>query len=257
MTPSRSTKPLAGWRVLVPRGGEWGNGIAATLRHAGALPVIAPMINFASTENADALASAFERLQSGSFDLLVVTSATTVDVLLSHEVRVPEKTRIVAVGETTGSALALAGYRVDFVPEKDNSARGLVKAWPTLEATGSVLIPQSNVPEENLVSGLGALGVDAEFVTAYRTVGVPVAEEVAADVASGRIGGILITSGSVARQIQEQLAPLPEQTVVAAIGPRTAFDARKAGIVVDAIAESRTADALGEAFIEHVRSRLG
>ena len=52
MTPQRSAKPLAGWRILVPRGGEWGNGIAATLRQQGAVPVIAPMINFASTENA-------------------------------------------------------------------------------------------------------------------------------------------------------------------------------------------------------------
>ncbi len=257
MTPQGSSKPLAGWRVLVPRGGEWGNGIAATLRRSGAAPVIAPMINFASTENADALATAFDRLQSGDFDWLVVTSATTVDVLMSHQVRVPERTRIVAVGETTGSALALAGYRVDFIPERDNSARGLMKDWPALSASGRVLIPQSNVPEASLVSGMAALEVDAEFVTAYRTVGVPVSGEVVEDVASGRIGGILITSGSVARQIREQLAPLPQSTVVVAIGPRTAFDSRKAGISVDAIAESRTADALVEAFIEHVRNRPG
>lgn len=255
--PPAEPKPLAGWRVLVPRGGEWGNGIAATLRQGGATPIIAPMINFASTENADALADALDRLQSGTFDWLVVTSATTVDVLLSHRVRVPERTRIVAVGETTGSALAIAGYRVDFVPEKDNSARGLVKAWPSLAASGRVLVPQSNVPEENLVTGLASLGVEAEFVTAYRTVGVRVTDEVVAEVASGSIGGILITSGSVARQIREQLAPLPERTVVAAIGPRTAFDARKAGITVDAIAESRTADSLVEAFTEHVKARAG
>lgn len=259
MTALRSSilpaKPLAGWRILVPRGGEWGNGIAATLRQGGAVPVIAPMINFASTENADALADAFARLQAGEFDWLVVTSATTVDVLMSHAVQVPASTRVVAVGETTGSALALAGYRVDFIPEKDNSARGLVKAWPALAASGRVLVPQSNVPEESLVRGFALLGADAEFVTAYRTVGVPVSAEVVADVASGRIGGVLITSGSVARQISDQLAPLPASTVVAAIGPRTAFDARKAGVPVDVIAENRTADALVEAFIEHVLIR--
>ena len=28
-------KPLGGWRVLVPRGGKWGDGIAATLRANG------------------------------------------------------------------------------------------------------------------------------------------------------------------------------------------------------------------------------
>lgn len=252
MTPQRNAKPLAGWRILVPRGGEWGNGIAATLRQKGAIPVIAPMINFASTENAEALSSAFDRLQSGSYDWLVVTSATTVDVFLSHEVRIPATTRIAAVGETTGSALALAGYRVDFVPELDNSARGLVKEWRAQKPTGRVLVPQSEVPEQNLVAGLAAMGLQAEFVTAYRTIGVPVAADIAADVASGRIAGILITSGSVARQVQAQLSPLPSGTVVAAIGPRTAFDARAAGIAIDVIAESRTADALVDALLEHV-----
>lgn len=254
MTPLRVTKPLSGLRVLVPRGGEWGNAIAATLRLKGAVPVLAPMINFASTENAPALVDSFARLQSGAFDWLVVTSATTVDVLTSHEVVVPETTRIAAVGETTGTALSLAGYRVDFVPEKDNSSRGLVKAWPDVNPRGRVLVPQSNAPEANLVVELQKLGLEVEFVTAYRTVGVPIAEQVIAEVAEGRIGAVLVTSGSVARQIQIQLAPLPGGTVVAAIGPRTAFDARAAGIAVDVIAENRTADSLVEALVEHVRS---
>ena len=255
MTPTRSPKPLAGWRVLVPRGGEWGNGIAATLRRAGAVPVIAPMINFASTENADALAEALDRLQAGGFDRLVVTSATTVDVLMSHAVRLPESTRIAAVGETTASALALAGYRVDFIPEKDNSPRGLVKAWSALAVSGRVLVLQSNIPDPDLVEGLTSLGTQAELVTAYRTIGVPVTAEVAADVASGRIGGILITSGSVARQVREQLAPLPAPTVVAPHGPPPAVDPPKAGVLVDRNAASRAPDALVEAFIDQVRIR--
>jgi len=83
-------------------------------------------------------------------------------------------------------------------------------------------------------------------------VGVPVAENVVADVASGRIGAILVSSGSVARQIAAQLAPLPEGTVVACIGPRTAFDARAAGLTVDVIAEDRSADSLVAALVEHV-----
>ncbi len=251
MTVSRDSKPLTGWRVLVPRGGKWGDGVAATLRSYGAVPVIAPMINFASAENARELSDALKRLESGKFDWLVITSATTVDVLMSQQVTVPPTTRIAAVGETTGAALALAGYRVDFVPESDNSARGLVKEWPLSDIVGRVLIPQSDIAEPTLVAGLAKLGLDVEFVTAYRTVGVPVAEHVAADVASGRIRAVLLTSGSVARQVQAQLAPLPEDTVVAAIGPRTAFDARAAGITVHLIAESRSVAALVEGLVEH------
>jgi len=126
-----------------------------------------------------------------------------------------------------------------------------VKEWPASAIVGRVLIPQSDIAEPTLVAGLTTLGLEAEFVAAYRTVGVPVSEHVAADVASGRIRAVLITSGSVARQVQAQLAPLPDDTIVAAIGPRTAFDARAAGITVHLIAESRSALSLVETLAEH------
>jgi uroporphyrinogen-III synthase len=252
VTPTRTGKPLAGWRVLVPRGGKWGDSVAATLRSYGAIPVIAPMINFASTADAPALSDAIKRLENGKFDWLVITSATTVDVLVSQQVSVPVDTRIAAVGETTSAALMLAGYRVDFVPESDNSARGLLKEWPQSDIVGTVLILQSEIAEPVLVAGLAELGLDVEFVAAYRTVGVPVAEQVTTDVASGRIGAVLVTSGSVARQVQSQLAPLPETTIVACIGPRTAFDARAAGLTVHLIADERSAASLVEALVDHV-----
>lgn len=255
MSAYRGMKPLAGWRVLVPRGGKWGDSVAANLRSYGAVPVIAPMINFASTENAIGLSDALKRLEQGAFDWLVITSATAVDVLMSQQVTVPFATRIAAVGETTAAALTLAGYQVDFVPESDNSARGLVKEWPASDIVGRVLIPQSDVAEPTLVAGLATLGLEVEYVSAYRTVGVLVSEHVAADVASGRIRAVLVTSGSVARQVQAQLAPLPEDTVLAAIGPRTAFDARAAGLTVHVIAESRSASSLVEGLVEYAVAR--
>jgi uroporphyrinogen-III synthase len=252
---THKTKPLAGWRVLVPRGGRWGDTVAATLRGHGAVPVIAPLINFASTDDAQTLANAFYELQDGQFDWLIVTSATTVDVLAGQSVIVPPTTKIAAVGETTAAALAVAGYQVEFIPDGDNSARGLLKEWPSAEISGRVLVPQSDIADPSLVSGLGELGLDVQFVSAYRTVGVPIAEHVAADVASGRIGAVLVTSGSVARQVAQQLSPLPGGTIVACIGPRTAFDARAAGLTVDVIAESRSADALVDALVEYVTNR--
>jgi uroporphyrinogen-III synthase len=244
-------KPLAGWRVLVPRGGKWGDGIAATLRGYGAVPVIAPLINFAASDDEAGLAVALRELQSGGFDWIVITSATTVDVLMSQNVVIPVGTKIAAVGETTGAALSLAGYRVDYVPEADNSARGLVKEWPHGDISGRVLIPQSDIAEPTLVTGLTALGLNVQFVSAYRTVGVPVSDHVRADVADGRISAILVSSGSVARQIAQQLAPLPATTNEASLGPRTAYDARAAGLVVNVIAETRSATSLVESLVEY------
>ena len=246
-----TAKPLKGRRVLVPRGGKWGDAVAATLRTFGAIPVIAPMINFASADDGPALANAMHELSDGQFDWVVITSATTVDVFVGQGARIPASTRIAAVGETTAAALALAGYQADFVPAVDNSARGLVKEWPTTAISGRVLVPQSDIAEPNLVTGLGNLGLDVKFVAAYRTVGVPVSDAVKADVASGRIETLLVSSGSVARQIAAQLAPLPEGTIVACIGPRTAFDARAAGLTVDVIADYRSADSLIAALVDY------
>lgn len=251
MSPS---KPLAGWRVLVPRGGRWGDGVAASVRRHGATAVVAPLINFASAERPELLASALAELEEGRFDWLVVSSATTVDVLVSHGVRVPDRTRIVAVGETTAQALALAGYEVDFVPQSDNSARGLVKEWPIDRERGRALVPQSELNDPTLEAGLARLHFDATFVSAYRTVGVPVLPAVAADVASGRIQAILVTSGSVARQIAGQLSPVPDTVIIACIGPRTAFDARAAGLPVHVIAEERSAESMLEALVEYSRT---
>ncbi|WP_210480042.1 uroporphyrinogen-III synthase [Naasia sp. SYSU D00948] len=245
-------KPLSGWRVLVPRGGPWGHEVAADLRAKGASPIVAPMINFASTGDAPALEEALRRLSAGEFDWMTVTSATTVDVLSSHRVAVPERTRIAAVGETTAAALVATGYRVDFVPSEDNSAAGLLREWSEmLDGPGRqrVLALRSDIAKPVLTDGLRELGHDVESVVAYRTVGVPVDEAIRRDVAEGRVDAILVTSGSVAHQVQQQLGPIPESTLLACIGPRTAADARAAGLRVDLVAAERSAESLIQSLV--------
>ena len=112
-----TARPLASWRVLVPRGGSWGDRVAARVRDFGGIPVIAPMLNFASAEDPAALANALHELQDGQYDWIVLTSATTVDVLVSQGTRIPDETRVAAVGETTAAALGLAAddYVIDVV----------------------------------------------------------------------------------------------------------------------------------------------
>lgn len=251
-------KPLAGWRVLVPRGGPWGDQVAANLRAVGAQPVVAPMINFAPTDDAPALEAALARLATGDFDWMTVTSATTVDVLTSHEVVVAPGTRIAAVGETTATALIAAGYRVDIVPSEDNSARGLLAEWE--HATQGViplrvLTLRSEIAKPLLTEGLRRIGHNVESVVAYRTIGVPVDPKVVADVAAGRVQAVLVTSGSVAQQVFDQLGPIPEQTLVACIGPQTAKDARAIGLRVDVVADVRSAESLIDAIVRAAESR--
>ncbi|MEO6200119.1 MAG: uroporphyrinogen-III synthase [Cryobacterium sp.] len=251
-------KPLAGWRVIVPRGGPWGDHVAAKLRAKGAQPIVAPMINFAPTDDAPALDAALAGLAAGEFDWMTVTSATTVDVLTSHRVVVAPGTRIAAVGETTAAALVAAGYRVDIVPSEDNSAHGLLAEW---EAATDGVIPlriltlRSEIAKPLLSEGLRRIGHNVESVVAYRTIGVPVDRRVIDDVAAGRVRALLVTSGSVAQQVKEQFGPIPEQTLIACIGPRTAKDAAALGLRVDVVADARSTESLIEALVNASHSR--
>lgn len=254
MSPLRRAKPLTGWRVLVPRGGAYGENVAATLRSFGATAVVAPMINFSMPEDPAPLDAALARLEAGHYDWIIVSSATTVDVLNIRGIQVPARTKIACVGETTLAALTLAGYEADFIPAPDNSARGLLNSWPEDARGGKALIPEGDTTERSVLTGLADFGVELDFVTAHRVVGIPVPERVANEVASGRISAILISSGVVAEQVVEQLGTLPESTVVACIGPRTAFDARAAGLNVNVVSDDRTAEGLVEALADYAHS---
>ena len=241
-------KPLAGWRVLVPRGGPWGDGVAASLRRQGATPVIAPLINFAPTNDQATLEQSLADLASGAFDWLTVTSATTVDVLYAYRAVVPASTKVAAVGETTAAALQAVGYRVDLVPAQDNSAAGMAEQKIALEPSPrDILTLRSEIAKPVLTRMLSDAGHRVRSVVAYRTVGVPVTDRIAEDVRSGRINAILVTSGSVAEQVHDQFPEVPVTTLIAAIGPRTAKDARRAGLSVDVVAETQTVDALIDA----------
>ncbi|NLT25753.1 MAG: uroporphyrinogen-III synthase [Microbacteriaceae bacterium] len=242
-------RPLRGVKVLVPRGGTFGNNVAEAVRARGAFPITAPLINFASPSQQDApkLREALERLERGEYDWLAVTSQTAVDVMHSLAVRVPDDTLVAAAGETTAQALMAAGYRVDFVPTHDNSAKGLLVEWPEAQRRAprvNVLWLHSEHSKPALARGLARRGHGVDSVVAYRSVGVPAAESIQYDIRNSRIRAVLVTSGSVAEQLVKQFERIPDDIMLGAIGPRTAKDARALGLRIDVVARQRSVASL-------------
>ena len=190
------------------------------------------MINFARTDDPETLGAALAALEAGEFDWLTVTSATTVDVLSAHRIRIPERRSIAAVGETTAAALTAAGYSVDLVPAKDNSAKGMVQELTALEQHREARSSRSAVGHRQAAphGGPDRRGHDVESVVAYRTVGVPVAERSSRDVASGRVRchprdlGQRRASRSVRSSPASPRAPSSPRS-----DPRTAVDAEATG----------------------------
>ena len=239
--------PIAGWRVLVPRGGRWGEDATERLAEAGAEAVVVPLVRFAPPADPAAMDAAIQRLNAGAYDWLLVTSPTEIDAVLAAGGVVPAATKVAVLGEIVAAAATAAGWNVVFRPERDHSHRGLVAEWPE-HLGGRVLLPQSQIADQTLLEGLGSIGLETERVIAYRAIDVEPSAQLVADVAAGGFDAIAITGGSIASRVADEFAPLPERTRIVCIGPRTAGEAATAGLIVAAVAVDRNAAALVDAL---------
>ena len=121
---------------------------------------------------------------------------------------------------------------------REHTAQAVADKWPGTETETAVLLPQSDLADGALASNLAARGLDVRPVVAYRTVPVMVTQP------TPIFDAILVTSGSVARQVAEQLAPLRPGVRIACIGERTAAEARACGLEVHVVAPERSIESL-------------
>ncbi|WP_298459038.1 uroporphyrinogen-III synthase [uncultured Cellulomonas sp.] len=266
-------QPLAGLRVLVPRAPERAGALIGALRRAGAEPVAAPLVVIGPPEDPAALDGALARLAAGRYDWLSVTSGFTVDALdasaaragrtLADVVRAgraarPGSTRVAAVGDATAAALRGSGVDVDFVPSGEQSARGMLAEWPEPVSgarpagRGTALLPQGDLAEPTLADGLTGLGLRPEVVVSYRnSPAPPLPAALVADLASGVVDAVVLTSGSTARRLADQVT-LPASTLVCCIGPRTAEVAAEVGLPAGLVADGPHPRAVVAAFVRRL-----
>ncbi|MCK9795105.1 uroporphyrinogen-III synthase [Isoptericola sp. 4D.3] len=246
MTPAR---PRA---VLVARSPERGAGLATGLRDAGLEVVVAPVIERAPVADPAPLDDAVRGLAHGAYAWAVVTSVNAVDALAGAAARTgtdlaAAPVRWAAVGPATSRALDDAGVTTDLVPDGDATAAGLVATFPdpgSPDATPRVLLPLGDLARPTLQDGLAGRGWAPHVVTAYRTVHHELPADVAARARSGGFDLVVVSSGSVAREIAAQAGT---GTPVVAIGAPSAAAARDAGLRVAAVAAQPTDDALADA----------
>ncbi|MGO3148256.1 MAG: uroporphyrinogen-III synthase, partial [Leucobacter sp.] len=230
---SDQAKPLSGLRVLVPRGGIWGDLVSQALREQGAQTVIAPLVDFAHTSEEDKLVEALKCLEQGEFDWMTATSATVADVLKHHNAVFHERTKVAIVGEATAVAFRESGYPVTLTPKEDeNSTYQLLKEWQEIDSGEvlRVLTLRSDVATPVLTQGLIGRGHDVTQVLAFRTIGVPASVHIREDIDSGRINAILVASAKIAEQVREQFPKVPEGTIVVCVGENTLAVASELGL---------------------------
>ncbi len=257
------TRPLFGWRVLVPRTKDQAVGISDQLRAYGAVPEQVPTIAVEPPRTPQQMERAVRGLVTGRFQWVAFTSANAVKAVREKfeeyglDARAFAGVKVAAVGEQTAAALRAFGISPDLMPpEHEQSAEGLANAWPAyddvLDPINRVLLPRADIATEGLVARLTELGWEAEDVTAYRTVrAAPPPAPIREAIKGGGFDAVLFTSSSTVRNLIGIAGKPHSVTVIAVIGPETAKTAAEFGLRVDVIAPQPSAAALVDALAEH------
>ena len=261
------TKPLFGWRVLVPRTKEQAASLTTRLRGYGAVPEEVPTISVEPPRNPQQMDKAVRGLVEGRYEWIAFTSVNAVKAVREKfeeyglDARAFSGLKIAAVGDKTAEAIAAWGLRADLVPsEEHQSAAGLLEEWPpyddVLDPINRVFLPRADIATETLVAGLIDLGWECDDVTAYRTVrATPPPAPTRDAIKTGKFDAVVFTSSSTVRNLVGIAGKPHPSTVIAVIGPATAKTAEEHGLRVDVLASKPDVEVLVDALADFGAAR--
>ncbi|UBU13876.1 bifunctional uroporphyrinogen-III C-methyltransferase/uroporphyrinogen-III synthase [Nonomuraea gerenzanensis] len=255
------TKPLFGWRVLVPRTKEQSRSLSEQLVAYGAVPEEVPTISVEPPRTPQQMDRAIKGLVTGRYEWVAFTSANAVKAVREKfeeyglDARAFAGLKVAAVGDATSRALVEFGVKPDLLPSGEQSSEGLVAEWPPydsmLDPINRVLLPRADISTDTLVAGLTELGWECDDVTAYRTVrAAPPPAPIREAIKGGGFDAVLFTSSSTVRNLVGIAGKPHNVTVIAVIGPQTAKTAEEFGLRVDVMADKPSASALAAAVAE-------
>ncbi|MGH8892015.1 MAG: uroporphyrinogen-III synthase [Actinomycetes bacterium] len=256
------TKPLFGWRVLVPRTKEQAGELSERLRTVGGVPEEVPTIAVEPPRTPQQMERAIKGLVTGRYEWIAFTSRNAVKAVRERfeeyglDARAFAGIKVATVGEQTAADLLAWGIKPDLVPSGEQSAAGLLEDWPPYDAVfdpiDRVFLPRADIATENLVAGLVERGWEVDDVTAYRTVrAAPPAAPIREAIKSGGYDAVVFTSSSTVRNLVGIAGKPHASTVIACIGPATAKTAEEHGLRVDVLAPNPSVAELATALAEY------
>jgi uroporphyrinogen III methyltransferase/synthase len=258
------SRPLYGWRVLVPRTREQAGAMSERLRAHGAMPVEVPTIAVEPPRTPAQMERAIKGLVTGRYEWIVFTSTNAVRAVREKftefglDARAFAGVKIACVGEATAAAVRDFGIEPELLPSGEQSSAGLLADFPpydeVLDPINRVLLPRADIATETLCAGLIEGGWEVDDVTAYRTVrAAPPAADIRDAIKTGGFDAVLFTSSSTVRNLVGIAGKPHSRTVVACIGPKTAETATEVGLRVDVQPEVAEVPALVDALAAYAR----
>lgn len=241
-------------KVLITRPRTQADKFAEKLRSAGFKPIFFPVIEIKSIENNVALERALEKLNS--YEWVVFTSVNAVDVVFDEYsvffLKNNAGVKFAAIGPKTAEALRKYSIEPDFVPE-EYVAEAILPGLGDLQGKW-VLLPRAEIARQVLPEAIANAGGVAHEIIVYQTLPAQVDEDGLSALKSS-VDVITFTSAStvenfVAVTRQHNLDPLnlPNNPLIACIGPITEQAAKEAGFQNLVVAKEYTTDGLIEAI---------
>ena len=260
------SKPLFGWRVLVPRTKDQAGPLTTRLHSYGAHSEEVPTIAVEPPRTPQQMERAVRGLVEGRYEWVAFTSSNAVRAVREKfeayglDARSFSGLKVAAVGDATAKRLREWGIEPDLVPSDEQSAAGLAAEFPPYDADldpiNRVLLPRADIATETLMKGLTDLGWEVEDVTAYRTVrAAPPPAEMRTAIKTGQFDAVVFTSSSTVRNLVGIAGKPHAATIVAAIGPQTARTCEEHGLRVDVMAERPGAAELADALASFAAAR--
>ena len=264
------SRPLFGWRVLVPRTKDQAGEMSDRLRAYGAVPVEVPTIAVEPPRSPAQMDRAIKGLVTGRYGWIVFTSTNAVKAVrekfaeLGLDARAFAGVKVACVGESTADAVRAFGIVPELVPSGQQSSEGLLADFPpyddVFDPINRVLLPRADIATETLAAGLVERGWEIDDVTAYRTVrAAPPPAPVREAIKGGGFDAVCFTSSSTVRNLVGIAGKPHAKTVVAVIGPATAASAQEFGLRVDVQPETAAVGPLVDALaaLRRVAARGG
>lgn len=251
--------------VLLTRPRAQADDFADKLRAAGFEPILFPVIEIQPVEDNPALMRAIEHLEKYAW--VIFTSVNAVPPTVSPHFlqkwgECPAGTRgvrVAAIGPKTAAALRQHGIEPDFVPE-EYVAEAILPGLG--DVTGKwILLPRAEIARADLPEAIAKAGGIPHEIIVYRTLPAAVDAKGLNALKSG-VDVVTFTSASTVENFialckQHRLDPLnlPNNPLIACIGPVTAQEAQEAGFEKIVVAKEYTTDGLLEEIVHRYTSR--
>lgn len=260
------SKPLFGWKILVPRTKDPVDGLIERLGIYGACAVEVPTMAVEPPRSPQQLERAIHGLVEGRYGWIIFTSPASVRAIRERfedvglDARALSGIKVASVGQGTTEELREVGIIPDLVPHSGDSVADLASDFPLFDdmfdAIDRVFVPRADIATEELTEGLAILGWEVEEVVAARTVrAAPPSADIREAIKTGEFDAVAFVSSTAVRNLVGIAGKPHQASVIAAIGSATAQTCDEHGLEVKAVADVTTQASLADALARFASER--